>query len=135
MTTGHQYINPLHANQKNQINQWFRQTPTGKCNHTGKVNSVDNQWVTPKIPKITGNKPAKQESPLHPHTTPNTQPTTPENHPQATTAVFANNTPLPENETPLIINHLHPKTHETTGNKPAISPFTNTIHYPFFTLS
>jgi len=27
MTTAHQHINPLHVNQKNQINQWFRQTP------------------------------------------------------------------------------------------------------------
>jgi predicted ATP-dependent serine protease len=27
MTTAHQYINPLHVNQKNQINQWFRQKP------------------------------------------------------------------------------------------------------------
>jgi hypothetical protein len=82
--------------------------------------------------KINRQQTGKTRKPPAP---PNTQPTTPENHPQATTAVFANNTPLPENETPLIINHLHPKTHETTGNKPAISPFTNTIHYPFFTLS
>jgi hypothetical protein len=44
MTTARQYINPLHVNQKNQIDQWFRQTnPTGKCIQTGKVNSIDNQ--------------------------------------------------------------------------------------------
>jgi hypothetical protein len=44
MTTAHQQINPLHMNQTNQINQWFRQTnPTRKCMHTGKVNSIDNQ--------------------------------------------------------------------------------------------
>jgi hypothetical protein len=44
ITTAHQHINPLHVNQKNQINQWFRQTnPTGKCIHTGKVNSIGNQ--------------------------------------------------------------------------------------------
>ncbi len=47
MTTAHQHINPLPVNQKNQINQWFRQTnPTGKCIHTGKVNSIDNQLLT-----------------------------------------------------------------------------------------
>jgi hypothetical protein len=44
MTTAHQHINPLHVNQKNQINQSFRQTnPTGKCIQTGKMNSIDIQ--------------------------------------------------------------------------------------------
>jgi hypothetical protein len=44
MTTAHQYINPLHVNQKNHINQSFRQTnPTGKCIQTGKMNSIDIQ--------------------------------------------------------------------------------------------
>ena len=62
MTTAHQHINPLHVNQKNQINQWFRQTnPTGKCMLTGKVNSIDNQSLTSKNTKITGKKPATQE--------------------------------------------------------------------------
>jgi hypothetical protein len=44
MTTAHQYINPLHVNQKNQINQWFRQTnPTGNCIQPAKPNTTDNQ--------------------------------------------------------------------------------------------
>jgi hypothetical protein len=44
MITAHQHINPLHMNQKNQINQRFRQTnPTGNCLLTGKVNTIDNQ--------------------------------------------------------------------------------------------
>ena len=44
MTTVHQHINPLHVNQKNHINQTFRQTnPTGKCIQTGKMNSIDIQ--------------------------------------------------------------------------------------------
>jgi hypothetical protein len=52
MTTAHQLINPLHMNQTNQINQWFRQTnPTGKCIRTGKVNSIDNQRVINQNPK------------------------------------------------------------------------------------
>jgi hypothetical protein len=60
MTTAHQQINPLHVNQKNQVNQWFRQTnPTGKCIRTGKVNRIDNQRVINQNPKKTGNKPAK----------------------------------------------------------------------------
>ena len=46
MTTAQQHINPLHVNQKNQINQWFRQTnPTGNCMQPGKVNSIDNQQL------------------------------------------------------------------------------------------
>jgi hypothetical protein len=44
MTTAHQHINPLQVNQKNQINQWFRQTnPTGNCTLTANRNSIDNQ--------------------------------------------------------------------------------------------
>ena len=62
MSKVHQHINPLHVNQKNQINQWFRQTtPTGKCLHTGKMNSIDNQRVTSKKTKLTGNKPVNLE--------------------------------------------------------------------------
>jgi hypothetical protein len=69
MTTAHHHINPLHVNQINQINQWFRQTnPTEKCLHTGKVNSIDNQRVTSKNTKITGNKPAKPENTIPHHT-------------------------------------------------------------------
>ncbi len=43
MTTEDQYIIPNQRNQKNHMNQWFRQTPTGNCLNTGKVNSIDNQ--------------------------------------------------------------------------------------------
>jgi hypothetical protein len=43
MTTAHQHINPIHVNQKNQINQWFRQSPTGKCTQPAKMNTIDNQ--------------------------------------------------------------------------------------------
>ncbi len=47
MTTAHQHINPIHVNQKNQINPWFRQTnQTGNRMHTGKMNSIDNQLLT-----------------------------------------------------------------------------------------
>ena len=35
--------NPHPENQINQMNQWVKQSPTGKCLHTGKVNSIDNQ--------------------------------------------------------------------------------------------
>jgi predicted ATP-dependent serine protease len=34
MTTAHKHINPLHVNQKNQINQWFRQIPPNRKMHT-----------------------------------------------------------------------------------------------------
>jgi hypothetical protein len=34
--------------------------------------------------------------------------------------IYQTTTPIPENETSLIINDLNTKTHETTGNKPAI---------------
>jgi hypothetical protein len=60
--------------------------------------------LSTKTHENTGNKPAKPES------TP--QPLSPKNQPQATTTTFAGNTPLPENETPLITNDLHTKTHE-----------------------
>ena len=46
---------PHPENQINQMNQWFRQTPTSKYQHTGKVNSIDNQRVTPKNTKSTDN--------------------------------------------------------------------------------
>ena len=75
--------------------------------------------LSTKTQETTGNKPAKPESRLQPPTTLNTQPTLPHNQHQATGATFADNTPLPENETPLIINDLHTKTPENTGNKPA----------------
>ncbi len=35
------------------------------------------------------------------------------------------NAPNQQKRIPLIINHLHPKTHETTGNKPAKPEMTN----------
>ncbi len=55
MTTAHHHINPLHVNQKNQMNQRFRQTnPTGNCKQPAKVNNIDNQRVTSKNTKITG---------------------------------------------------------------------------------
>jgi hypothetical protein len=60
--------------------------------------------LSAKTHENTGNKPAKPESTL--------QPLSPKNQPQATTTTFAGNTPLPENETPLITNDLHTKTHE-----------------------
>jgi predicted esterase len=41
---------PHPENQINQMNQWFRQTPIGKCQHTGKVNSIDNQPVIHQNP-------------------------------------------------------------------------------------
>jgi hypothetical protein len=69
------------------------------------INELD-----PKTRETTGKQSAKQESPL--------QPLSPQNQPQATTATFAGNSPLPENEKPLIINELDAKTPETTGNKP-----------------
>jgi hypothetical protein len=60
MTTAHQYINPLHVNQKNQTNQWFRQTtPTDNCIQPAKPNTIDNQPLTHQNPKTTGKKPAK----------------------------------------------------------------------------
>ncbi len=75
--------------------------------------------LSSKTHETTGNKPAKPESPQQPLTTQKPQPTATQNHPQAPTATFAGKTTLPENETPLIINDLSIKTHETTGNKPA----------------
>ena len=65
--------------------------------------------LSAKTHENTGNKPA---SPLQASTTPNTQPTAPHNQHPTTTAPFASNASLPENETPLITNDLHTKTHE-----------------------
>ena len=48
-THPHPY-SPHPENQINQVNQWFRQTPIGKCQHTGKVNSIDNQPVIHQNP-------------------------------------------------------------------------------------
>jgi hypothetical protein len=74
--------------------------------------------LSSKTHETTGNKPAKPVSHLQPPTPPIPQATTPQNQPKATTSTFAGNTSLPENETPLIINDLHPKTTENTGNEP-----------------
>ncbi len=35
--------NPHHENQINHMNQWFRQSPTGKCTQPAKMNTIDNQ--------------------------------------------------------------------------------------------
>jgi hypothetical protein len=74
--------------------------------------------LSAKTPVTTGNNPAKPVSHLQPPTPPIPQATTPQNQPKATTTTFAGNTSLPENEPPLIINDLTPKTCETTGNEP-----------------
>jgi hypothetical protein len=81
--------------------------------------------LAPKTPETTGNKPANlanPASPLHPPITPTTHATVPQNQPPTNTATFTENQPLPENETPLIINELYTKTPETTGNKPETQP-------------
>jgi hypothetical protein len=86
--------------------------------------------LSAKTPVTTGNNPAKPVSHLQPPTPPIPQATTPQNQPKATTSTSAGNTSLPENETPLIINDLNPKTTENNlsvavafsegyGNKPA----------------
>jgi hypothetical protein len=68
--------------------------------------------LSAKTPETTGNKPAKLTSSLQASTTPNTQPTAPHNQHPTTTAPFATNASLPQNEMPLITNDLDTKTHE-----------------------
>jgi hypothetical protein len=68
--------------------------------------------LSAKTHETTGNKPAKPASPQQASTTPATQPTTHQNQPHATSATFAGNTPLPENENSSITNDLHTKTPE-----------------------
>jgi hypothetical protein len=58
--------------------QSMQQPPisTGKCIPTEKMNSIDNQRVAPKNPKITGNKPEiknKSYMTQYDHKTPATQ--------------------------------------------------------------
>ena len=75
-----------------------------------------------KTPETTGNEPESLETLLeglrktflkyHPHQS------TDELYPNTTN----NTAPLPENETPLIINDLSTKTHETTGNEAGTQP-------------
>jgi hypothetical protein len=51
MTMKPQYpYSPHPDNQINQMNQWFRQTPTGKCRQPANRNALDNQLLTHENP-------------------------------------------------------------------------------------
>ena len=81
--------------------------PTGKCMPTGKMNSIDNQRVTPNNPKITGNKPEIKNKPYmtrYDHKIPATQQK--KHNPQLPQYLPANAYNL-QNRIPLIINELH----------------------------
>jgi hypothetical protein len=75
-----------------------------------------------KTHETTGNKPAKPESPLQATTHLNTKFNIPNPESDIQPETTSKTAPIPENETPLIINELNPKTHETTGNEPATQP-------------
>jgi hypothetical protein len=71
-----------------------------------------------KTHETTGNKPAKLEMIKKPNMNKPHQPKRTEYNPQSLhnpTGKCMNQ----QKRMSLIINHLHPKTHETTGNKPA----------------
>ena len=85
------------------------------------MNSIDNQRVTPKNPKITGNKPEIKNKPYmtqYDDKIPGNQQK--EHNPQSPQYLPANACNL-QKRMALIINHLSIKTHENTGNKPEIN--------------
>jgi hypothetical protein len=52
-----QYDHKTPATQQKKTQPTVTTTLTGKCIQPAKLNSIDNQRVAPKNPKITGNKP------------------------------------------------------------------------------